>query len=271
MTVSKLKSILAHERDPNQENFSQELPFRHAEIARAVLQAVGASRSAVHAAASGSGSASAAEEVPQAEVVRVLLEDISMVRMDKIRRNFHAMSSDIMGKSLEMPMSILDVTGIGSLEMAAVKPFLEKAFEDHLKFVRAGIAEKGDGNGGGDGDGGDGSKRVRNMRLSSSRRPRRPPQESSSSSSIRAGANLNQDPDADPSSASHADDQGDNAAIHDFELPPDTTMDSVSQQQHDAEDTNANVDTTDADDNDHGEDTIDAEPTVSKSRIRRYR
>ena len=137
---------------------------------------MGASRSAVHA--SGGSGGSGEEEVPQAEVVRVLLEDIAMVRMDKIRRNFHSMSADTMGKSLEMPMSILDVTGIGSMEMAAVKPFLEKAFEDHLKLVRAGTGTSSSGDGGDgdgenvDGDGGQG-KRSRNLRLSS-RRSRKP-------------------------------------------------------------------------------------------------
>jgi len=132
--VEHLKNVLAHERDANEDNFSKDLPFRYAEISRAVLQACGAGRSAVHAAGGMGGN----EEVAQAEVVRVLLEDISMVRMDKIRRNLHTMSAEAMGSSLERPMPVLEVTGIGAVEMAAIRPFLEGAFEDHLRLVRAG-------------------------------------------------------------------------------------------------------------------------------------
>jgi len=44
--------------------------------------------------------------------------------MDKIRRNVHALSAETMG-SRSRPMPVLDATGIGAIEMAAVKPFLE--------------------------------------------------------------------------------------------------------------------------------------------------
>jgi hypothetical protein len=134
MEVENLIKVLKHERDPKINSFSTDLPFRYAEISRAVLQACGAGRSAAHA----SGGMGGNEEVPQAEVVRVLLEDISMVRMDKIRRNVHTLSAQTMAVSLEKPMPVLDVTGIGAVEMAAIKPFLEGAFEDHLKLVRTG-------------------------------------------------------------------------------------------------------------------------------------
>jgi len=245
MTVPRLKAILAHERDPTQDNFSQDLPFRHAEISRAILQSVGASRSAVHA--SGGSGGSGEEEVPQAEVVRVLLEDIAMVRMDKIRRNFHSMSADTMGKSLEMPMSILDVTGIGSMEMAAVKPFLEKAFEDHLKLVRAGTGTSSSGDGGDgdgenvDGDGGQG-KRSRNLRLSS-RRSRKP---------ITNQTNVVVDDDDDDDNDD--DNESDHAhanvgALDDFEMDPNPNTSIDVEPGADA----------------------DAAPAVSKSRIRRYR
>lgn len=138
MEVDNLKNVLKHERDPKINSFSTDLPFRYAEVSRAVLQACGAGRSAAHA----SGGMGGNEEVPQAEVVRVLLEDISMVRMDKIRRNVHTLSAQTMAVSLEKPMPVLDVTGIGAVEMAAIKPFLEGAFEDHLKLVRTGTGNK---------------------------------------------------------------------------------------------------------------------------------
>ena len=68
----------------------------------------------------------------------MLLEDISTVRMDKIRKNIHTMSAESMGSSMERPMGVVDVSGIGAGEMAAIKPFLERAFEDHLRLVRTG-------------------------------------------------------------------------------------------------------------------------------------
>lgn len=137
LSVQHLKSVLAHERNPNEDQFSQDLPFRYMEISRSILQTIGAGRSAVHASGGGGGGLGN-EEIPQLEIIRVLLEDISGVRMDKIRRNVHNISADVMGSSMERPMPVVDVTGIGSAELAAVKPFLERAFEDHLKLVRSG-------------------------------------------------------------------------------------------------------------------------------------
>ena len=162
MQVDHLKRVLAHERDPNEDSFSKDLPFRYAEISRAVLQACGAGRSAVHAAGGMGGN----EEVVQAEVVRVLLEDISMVRMDKIRRNLHTLSAKSMGESLERPMPVLDVTGIGAVEMAAIKPFLEGVFEDHLRLVRSGTKD-------GDDADGEGARNRRGRNVARSNRARR--------------------------------------------------------------------------------------------------
>jgi len=136
MNEDTLKGALAHERQ--QDEFSKDLPFRYMEIARTVLQSCGAGRSQVHA------TGGDVEEIPKAEQIRVLLEDIGTVRMDKIRRSVHLLSSDGMRKS--RPMPIVNVTGIGAIEIAAVKPFLEGAFEDHLRLVKAGtIAGTGDG------------------------------------------------------------------------------------------------------------------------------
>jgi GINS complex subunit 2 len=140
--VTHLKKVLSHERNPNEVQFSKDLPFRYMEISRIILQTIGAGRSGAHASSGGGGGSGGIghEEIPQVEVVRVLLEDISTVRMDKIRRNIHTMSAEAMGSSMERPMPIVDVTGIGAVEMAAIKPFLSRAFEDHLKLVRCGTA-----------------------------------------------------------------------------------------------------------------------------------
>mmetsp|Transcript_25999 Transcript_25999/g.30642 ORF Transcript_25999/g.30642 Transcript_25999/m.30642 type:complete len:245 (-) Transcript_25999:125-859(-) len=137
MNEDTLKDVLAHER--KEDDFSKDLPFRYMEIARTVLQSCGAGRSQVHA------TGGDVEEIPKAEQIRVLLEDIGTVRMDKIRRNVHALSAETMG-SRSRPMPVLDVTGIGAIEMAAVKPFLEGAFEDHLRLIKAGTIA-GNGNG----------------------------------------------------------------------------------------------------------------------------
>lgn len=137
MDVENLKQVLKHERDPQEDSFSKDLPFRYAEISRAILQACGAGRSAVHAGGSG---VDGGEEIPQMEVVRVLLEDISMLRMGKIRDNIHFLSG-VMGRSLEKPMPGISVDGMGSIELAGVKPFMEGAFADHFKIIKSGVSK----------------------------------------------------------------------------------------------------------------------------------
>jgi hypothetical protein len=162
MQVDNLKRILRQERQPeNHQLLSNELPFRFAEISTAILQACGAGRSAVHA----FGGLSGNEEVPQAEVVRVLLEDICMVRMEKIRKSIHMISADYMRERLDDPEITLTVTGMGSMEMAAIQPFLERALEDRLKLVKTGTtASDGSGIGRGESSGSIGNE---NGRLSS--------------------------------------------------------------------------------------------------------
>ncbi len=144
LNVDHLKRVLEHERDQNKQQFSQELPFRYMEISRSILQSIGAGRSGAHA--SGGAGAGGHEEIPQVEVIRLLLEDISTVRMDKIRRNVHTMSAETMVSSMVRPMPIVDVTGIGSVEMAAIKPFLERSFADHFKIVGTGTSTFDDKN-----------------------------------------------------------------------------------------------------------------------------
>ena len=52
------------------------------------------------------------------------------MRMDKIRRNLHSLSQQSLG-TLE-PLPVIDVTGIGSLELAAIEPFCATAFQHHM-------------------------------------------------------------------------------------------------------------------------------------------
>jgi len=135
LSVTFLKDVLSFERDPRNSDFydPRKLPFRYAEVSRAILQTCGVARSAVHAGGEN-------EELPQAEQILVLLEDIAMVRMEKTRRNIHEMSATTMSK--DRPMPVIKVTGIAALEIGSIKPFLERSFGDHLKLVRAGASDR---------------------------------------------------------------------------------------------------------------------------------
>eukprot|EP00978_Attheya_sp_CCMP212_P020163 scaffold57308_cov55-Attheya_sp.AAC.4 len=116
MQVERLQQVLQYERDPDRASFSPDLPLRHAEISRAVLAACGSDG-----------------EIPNVDQIRVLLEDICTVRMDKIRRNVHTISAQSMPQNRSVP--IIDVTGIGSLEMQAIRPFVTSMFRDQKALV----------------------------------------------------------------------------------------------------------------------------------------
>lgn len=123
MQVDTLKQILKYEQD--QDNFSKDLPFRYQEQSRSLL-AVG--------------------ELDDEDAIRILLQDISTVRMDKIRKNLHTLSEHMLVSP--DPLSIIDVTGIGSLELAAIEPFCAMAFKHHLL-----LSKKAEKKAAGDADG----------------------------------------------------------------------------------------------------------------------
>lgn len=126
MDAEVLREVLRFERDPLEKSFSPDLPFRHAEVARAVLAACRAG-SGTGAGGAGDGAES---EVPDAERVRLLLADIASVRADKIRKNVHQLSRNTLrrGGGRGAAESVIEVTGIGSLEMHAIQPFVAEAF-----------------------------------------------------------------------------------------------------------------------------------------------
>mmetsp|Transcript_29228 Transcript_29228/g.35602 ORF Transcript_29228/g.35602 Transcript_29228/m.35602 type:complete len:366 (-) Transcript_29228:77-1174(-) len=147
LTVPILTRVLAHETDVTQSTFSPELPTQYREIARTILAAVGNS---TH---------SDSTEIPEAAKLKILLEDLECVRLDKIRRNIHKLSSDIMVQSADntgdedgeelsgkfRPLPIIDVTGMGTLEMHTMKGFLREGFGVHHRIGgsgRMGDAEK---------------------------------------------------------------------------------------------------------------------------------
>ena len=71
---------------------------------------------------------------------RVLLQDLTQVRVDKIRRHFHELSRTDLQQTLgELPM--ISVTGIASVELVQVGPFLQRAFSDYGYLTQRPIDE----------------------------------------------------------------------------------------------------------------------------------
>jgi hypothetical protein len=70
-----------------------------------------------------------ARSLAKEESVKILLEDISEIRTDKIRRNLHALSQQSLSNPQALPF--IDVTGIGALELAAIHSFVTTAFHHH--------------------------------------------------------------------------------------------------------------------------------------------
>jgi len=128
MDVDVLREVLRFERDLKEQSFSPDLPFRFAEIARAILSACRAGSGTGSAAGDGGDS-----EIPNADQIKLLLEDIASVRMDKIRRNVHQLSASTLKQRRKIE-SIIDVTNIGSLEMHAIKPFVAESFRLHREL-----------------------------------------------------------------------------------------------------------------------------------------
>lgn len=148
MDVDNLKEVLKFERDPSEASFSPDLPFRHAEVARAVLSACGAGSGSGSAGTAGGSGGDGTVEIPNADTVKILLEDIATVRMDKIRRNVHTLSAESMSKEDGSSLPVIDVTGIGSLEMQAVRPFVLRAFRDHRSLTGKDAVKSSDNGGG---------------------------------------------------------------------------------------------------------------------------
>ncbi|KAL9179357.1 hypothetical protein ACHAXT_008647 [Thalassiosira profunda] len=139
MDAEVLKGVLKFERDPNEASFSPDLPFRHAEIARAIMAACRAGSGT----GSMAGDAAGDVEIPDADQIKILLEDIAAVRIEKIRGNVHQLStSTLVARSTAE--SVIDVTNIGSLEMHAIKPFVAEAFRLHRELMGRGSTSNKD-------------------------------------------------------------------------------------------------------------------------------
>jgi GINS complex subunit 2 len=66
--------------------------------------------------------------------IQILIQDIATVRMDKIRRNLYTLSKQSLSQETTLP--IVNVTGIGALELAAIYSFVQTSFGQHLKLSR---------------------------------------------------------------------------------------------------------------------------------------
>lgn len=128
MTKANLKDILTKEKN-NLDSFCTDLPFYYAELAHEIFKVIGAERSAVHAAAGQE------EEVVDSEAVKILLEDIQAVRMSKLRRSLHQISSL---EDVVTHIQILNANGMGSVEIAAIRPLVETAFGNCVKLSQSG-------------------------------------------------------------------------------------------------------------------------------------
>jgi len=115
MDIDVLSRVLQHDNESS--SFSPELPYNYVEISREILKCC---FTTIH---------------PQ---VKMLLNDIRTIRLDKIRKNLHTLSEvnlrGTAGGNEEVPM--IDVTNIGSMEMHVIRPFLTQVFRDHLELLR---------------------------------------------------------------------------------------------------------------------------------------
>ena len=110
MTVESLKRILVEEQTLHP--FSTKLPYYHLEVFRAM----------------------STTDLEDKDAILLLLNDISTVRMDKIRTNLHALSEELGSTTSTLP--IIDVTGISSLELAAIQPLVVTLFGNCLQLAR---------------------------------------------------------------------------------------------------------------------------------------
>jgi GINS complex subunit 2 len=120
LQVETLQRILKHEQE--EDHFSKELPFYFQSIAQALLRT---------------------NDLDQQEAIRILVQDISTIRLDKIRKNLHTLSE----QSLRTgdPLPIIDVTGIGSMELAIIAPFCRTAFGHYEMLTKSDEAKKHQG------------------------------------------------------------------------------------------------------------------------------
>ena len=120
LAVDRLKATLQEEK--TNELLTTDLPFYYYEIARSLTSVLNASSS--------DGSFTTNQQA-----ALVIVHDLVAVRIDKIRQNFHELSREtLVHREGELPM--IAVTGIASVELNKVGPFLQEAFSSYGYLVR---------------------------------------------------------------------------------------------------------------------------------------
>jgi GINS complex subunit 2 len=110
LSPETLTAILQEEKQSA--DLTTTLPFYYYEIARSLQWAM------------------------ESKSVMILLQDLTNVRVDKIRKHFHELSKgDLQENEGELPM--ISVTGIASIELNMVGPFLQCAFSDYGYLTQA--------------------------------------------------------------------------------------------------------------------------------------
>jgi len=128
LSVDRLKAILDEEK--TSELLTGHLPFYYYEIARSLTSILN------------QGSFDGRSGQQQAALV--LLQDLVAVRIDKIRQNFHELSRETLVHVAEdLPM--IAVTGIASVELNKIGPFLQRAFSDYGYLVQQSKEENEEG------------------------------------------------------------------------------------------------------------------------------
>mmetsp|Transcript_25000 Transcript_25000/g.49703 ORF Transcript_25000/g.49703 Transcript_25000/m.49703 type:complete len:269 (-) Transcript_25000:12-818(-) len=126
LTIDHLRKVVKLEKDVDRESFVGEegevrLPRHWLEIGWLVAQA---------------------QDWDERDGVKSLLEDIRNLREEKMRQSLHTISRTAMPPVDEegsvKPLPVLDVTGVGSVEIASFRPFVKEAFRTHLSCVSAG-------------------------------------------------------------------------------------------------------------------------------------
>lgn len=128
LSVDRLTAILKEEK--TSELLTNHLPFYYYEIARSLTSVLNQGTSD-----GGSG---------QQQAALVVLQDLVAVRIDKIRQNFHELSRETLVHVTEDDLPMIAVTGIASVELNKVGPFLQRAFSDYGFLVQKPVDEEED-------------------------------------------------------------------------------------------------------------------------------
>lgn len=73
----------------------------------------------------------------------IILQDLANVRIDKIRQNFHTLSREELSQNGGNELPMIAVTGIASIELNTVGPFLQRAFSDYGYLTESSTAKGG--------------------------------------------------------------------------------------------------------------------------------